>query len=143
MSKKKAVTETPAIESYTVLYSGEAEKISPHSKGLLTFELGKNGETSALALRLTGNGEGGLFSHEWIMLDEIYAVLEQQKEGFPSRVFRPPFGQGSTNNAGFLAAILRSPDICLIEADNNRLFTHRCYPDWQQRIKQLTSPDES
>ena len=59
MSKKKAVTETPAIESYTVLYSGEAEKISPHSKGLLTFELGKNDETSALALRLTGNGEGG------------------------------------------------------------------------------------
>lgn len=81
---------------------GEAEKISPHSKGLLTYELGKEGETGSLALRLTANGEGGLFSREWIALDAIHAILEQQPDSFPSRVFRPLFGQGSTNNAAFL-----------------------------------------
>ena len=43
MSKKKIATEAAVIESYTVFYSGEAEKISPHSKGLLTYELGKEG----------------------------------------------------------------------------------------------------
>ncbi|MDU3914081.1 hypothetical protein [Kluyvera ascorbata] len=131
MSKKKIATEAAVIESYTVYYSGEAEKISPHSKGLLTYELGKEGKTGSLALRLTANGEGGLFSREWIALDAIHAILE--------RVFRPLFGQGSTNNAGFLAAVLRSPEICLIEADSNRLFMHRCYADWQHRMTQLAA----
>ncbi|HHF7915540.1 TPA: hypothetical protein ACPTXZ_004562 [Escherichia coli] len=45
MSKKKGATEAAFTESYTVFYSGEAEKISPLSKGLLTYELGKEGET--------------------------------------------------------------------------------------------------
>lgn len=62
MSKKKGATEAAVTESYTVFYRGEAEKISPHSKGLLTYELGKEGETGSLALRLTANGEGGLLS---------------------------------------------------------------------------------
>ncbi len=87
MSKKKIATEAAVIESYTVFYSGEAEKISPHSKGLLTYELGKEGDTGSLALRLTANGEGGLFSREWIALDAIHAILEQQQDSFPSRVF--------------------------------------------------------
>ncbi len=138
MSKKKIATETDVASSYTVLCNGEAEKISPHSKGLLMYELGKKNDTGHLALRLTANGEGGLFSREWIMLYALHAILEQQQDCFPSRVFRPLFGQGSTNNAGFLAAVLRSPDICLIEADSSRLFMHRCYPDWQSRIARLT-----
>ncbi|MXC98371.1 hypothetical protein FQ003_24160, partial [Escherichia coli] len=69
----------------------------------------------------------------------IHAILEQQPDSFPSRVFRPLFGQGSTNNAAFLAAVLRSPDICLIEADSSRLFMHRCYADWQHRMTQLAT----
>ncbi|WP_370547971.1 hypothetical protein NMD69_15100 [Edwardsiella tarda] len=139
MSKKKIDTEVAVTENYVVFYSGEAEKISPHSKGVLTFELGREDKTGSLALRLTANGEGGLFSREWIKLDAIHAILEQQQDGFPSRVFRSLFSQGSTNNAGFLAAVLRSPDICLIEADSSRLFMHRCYADWQQRLMQLTT----
>ncbi|ELD3252225.1 hypothetical protein QUR14_002582 [Enterobacter hormaechei] len=139
MSKKKIATEAAVIESYTVFYSGDAEKISPHSKGLLTYELGKEDETGSLALRLTANGEGGLFSREWITLDAIHAILERQQDSFPSRVFRSLFGQGSTNNAGFLAAVLRSPDICLIEADSSRLFMHHCYADWQHRMTQLAA----
>lgn len=139
MSKKKVATEAAVTKGYTVFHSGEAEKISPHSKGILTFELGKEDGSGKLALRLTANGEGGFFSREWITLDAIHAILEQQQDCFPSRVFRPLFGQGSTNNAGFLAAVLRSPDICLIEADSSRLFMHRCYADWQHRMKQLSA----
>lgn len=52
MSKKKNATEAAVTESYTVFYRGEAEKISPHSKGLLTYELGKEGE------RRTGTHHG-------------------------------------------------------------------------------------
>lgn len=143
MSKKKVATETAVTESYTVFHSGEAEKISPHSKGLLTFELGKEDESGKPALRLTANGEGGLFSREWITFDAIHAILEKQQDSFPSRVFRPLFCQGSTNNAGFLAAVLRSPDICLIEADSIRLFMHGCYADWQHRLTQLTLLDQN
>ncbi|SKA00327.1 hypothetical protein [Pantoea eucalypti] len=137
MSRKKVTIEPSVIKNYSVFYSGDTEKISPHSKGLLTYELGKEVETGILALRLTANGEGGLFSREWITFDAIHTILEQQQECFTSRVFRSLFAQGSTNNAGFLAAVLRGPDICLIEADSSRLFMHRCYADWQHRMTQL------
>lgn len=58
MSRKKSATEAMITESYTVFYSGDAEKISPHSKGLLTYELGKEGETGSLVLRLTARRAG-------------------------------------------------------------------------------------
>ncbi|MCK2712628.1 hypothetical protein MZE89_22905, partial [Escherichia coli] len=45
----------------------------------------------------------------------------------------------SANNAGFLAAVLRSPDICLLEAHPEKLFTHVLYPDWRERLNKLNT----
>ena len=110
MSKKKGATEAAVTESYTVFYSGEAEKISPHSKGLLTYELGKEGDTGSLALRLTANGEGGLFSREWIALDAIHAILEQQQDSFQSGYLPYRSGQQQTLYAPLLCRLAASYD---------------------------------
>ena len=91
-----------------------------------------------LYLRLLANGSGGLFSKDWISLSKIESVLEvQPTTGFTSGVFRPLFKGASANNAGFLAAVLRSPDICLLEAHPEKLFTHVLYADWRARLKTL------
>lgn len=121
-----------------IIQAGQAEKISPKAMGNLTWQLAISEVDQQLYLRLIANGSGGLFSKDWISLSKIESVLEvQQKEGFTSSVFKPLFKGASANNAGFLAAVLRSPEICLMEAHAEKLFTHILYPDWQERMKKL------
>ncbi|HGU7073838.1 TPA: hypothetical protein ACG71J_004688 [Escherichia coli] len=80
------------------------------------------------------------FPKDWISLSKIASVLETQPAtGFSSGVFRPLFKGASANNAGFLAAVLRSPDICLLEAHPEKLFTHVLYPDWRERLNKLNT----
>lgn len=127
-------------ESYKLLIElGQAEKISPKASGMLTWQLAMSETDNELYLRLLANGSGGLFSKDWISLSKIESVLEVQPiTGFTSGVFRPLFKGGSANNAGFLAAVLRSPDICLLEAHPEKLFTHVLYADWRVRLKTLS-----
>ncbi|HHX9840624.1 TPA: hypothetical protein ACVTE6_000112 [Salmonella enterica subsp. enterica] len=121
-----------------IIQAGQAEKISPKAMENLTWQLAISGVDQQLYLRLIANGSGGLFSKDWISLSKIESLLEvQQKEGFTSSVFKPLFKGASANNAGFLAAVLRSPEICLMEAHSEKLFTHILYPDWQERMKKL------
>ena len=127
-------------ESYKLLIElGQAEKISPKASGMLTWQLAMSETDNELYLRLLANGSGGLFSKDWISLSKIEGVLEVQPiTGFTSGVFRPLFKGASANNSGFLAAVLRSPDICLLEAHPEKLFTHVLYADWRVRLKTLS-----
>ena len=127
-------------ESYNLLIElGQAEKISPKASGMLTWQLAMSETDNELYLRLLANGSGGLFSKDWISLSKIESVLEVQPiTGFTSGVFRPLFKEASANNSGFLAAVLRSPDICLLEAHPEKLFTHVLYADWRVRLKTLS-----
>ncbi|EOT9271231.1 hypothetical protein ACKW7H_002038 [Escherichia coli] len=139
---EKGITEDGQIlpeESYKLLIeSGQAEKISPKASGILTWQLAMSETDNELYLRLMANGCGGLFSKDWVPLSKIESVLEvQPTTGFTSGVFRSLFKGASANNAGFLAAVLRSPDICLLEAHPEKLFTHVLYADWRARLKTL------
>ena len=141
---EKGITEDGQIlpeESYKLLIeSGQAEKISPKASGILTWQLAMSETDNELYLRLMANGSGGLFSKDWVPLSKIESVLEvQPTTGFTSGVFRSLFKGASANNAGFLAAVLRSPDICLLEAHPEKLFTHVLYPDWRERLNKLNT----
>ncbi|MDD8543830.1 hypothetical protein LAW92_24415 [Escherichia coli] len=129
------------VKDYQLLIeTGQAEKISPKASGMLTWQLAISEVDNELYLRLVANGCGGLFSKDWISLSKIASVLETQPAtGFSSGVFRPLFKGVSANNAGFLAAVLRSPDICLLEAHPEKLFTHVLYPDWRERLNKLNT----
>ncbi|HGU5726173.1 hypothetical protein U9696_03325 [Escherichia coli] len=134
---KPELTTTTETENDLCILTGEAEKINPHSTGLLHWEMTENldGERG---LRITANDSGGLFSREWVALSAISGVLKAHETGdFTSTVLRPLFTSASRNNAGFLAAILRSADICLTEEGSAGAFSHRCYPDWEKRQEKL------
>lgn len=138
-------TDSSETAGYQIIIStGQAEKISPKAGGTLTWQLAKSETDNQLYVRLLENGTGGLFSRDWISLSAVKDVLEvQPEEGFTSRVFKPLFKGASANNAGFLAAVLRSPDICLIEAHPEKIFIHMLYPDWRKRLEQLSSAEGS
>lgn len=143
---EKGITEDGQIlpeDSYKLLIeSGQAEKISPKASGMLTWQLAKSEADNELYLRLIANGSGGLFSKDWVPITKIESVLESQPAtGFTSGVFKSLFKGASANNAGFLAAVLRSPDICLLEGHPDKLFTHVLYSDWRDRLNKLSAID--
>ncbi|MDV5849103.1 hypothetical protein [Enterobacter hormaechei] len=143
---EKGITEDEQLlpeENYKLLIeSGQAEKISPKASGMLTWQLAMSETDNELYLRLLANGSGGLFSKDWVPITKIESVLENQPAtGFTSGVFKSLFKGASANNAGFLAAVLRSPDICLLEGHPDKLFTHVLYPDWRERLNKLSLID--
>lgn len=98
-------TKTPEVIFETV-YVDSAPKLR-NPEHLVHYELGKSGKKHGI--RITSNDNDGLFSNEWIMLDDIVKCLEPlaKLSGFPSKQLVPLFKSKSSNNAGFLSAILR------------------------------------
>ncbi|GAA0492880.1 hypothetical protein [Tatumella punctata] len=133
----KAVPLPETSEGFSTVYRGETEKINPHARGNIVFELGINPATDTTVLRLASNQGSGLFSSEWIEISAIESLLSGLPESFSSREFAPLFSHKSRNNPGFLAAVLRSPEVCLIEASPDAVFMHKCFPDLKHRADQL------
>ena len=100
------------------------------ASGMLTWQLAISEVDNELYLRLVANGCGGLFSKDWISLSKIATVLETQPAtGFSSEYSgRYSKGQAPTMQVFWLQFTL--PDICLLEAHPEKLFTHVLYPDW-------------
>lgn len=93
-----------------VLVSGVATLLSPGSTTTVGYEIGHEPEQSELLIRLTGSSGGGLCSKEWFGLAQVVDLLNEQQpdKAFTSGLFKVIWNfKGSSNNAGFLAAVLR------------------------------------
>lgn len=93
-----------------VFVSGVATLLSPGSTTTVGYEIGHEPEQSELLLRLTGSSGGGLCSKEWFVLAQVVDLLNEQQpdKAFTSGLFKVIWHfKGSSNNAGFLAAVLR------------------------------------
>ena len=89
-----------------VTKSGECQKLS---SGTLTYELGT--EDGEQYIRVAANPGGGRFSNEWVPVKKIEELLAKAGSEFSSTIFREVFVSKSTNNAGFLAAILKAENV--------------------------------
>ncbi|MGL6410174.1 hypothetical protein [Aeromonas veronii] len=93
-----------------VLVSGVATLLSPGSTTTVGYEIGHEPEQDELLIRLTGSSGGGLCSKEWFGLTQVVDLLNEQQpdKAFTSGLFKVIWNfKGSSNNAGFLAAVLR------------------------------------
>ncbi|AHX60422.1 hypothetical protein B224_1603 [Aeromonas media WS] len=78
------------------------------------YEIGHEPEQAELLIRLTGSSGGGLCSKEWFGLAQVVDLLNEQQpdKAFTSGLFKVIWHfKGSSNNAGFLAAVLRHLDL--------------------------------
>jgi hypothetical protein len=90
----------------------------------LTYNIGYDTVDKTLLVRLTDNDTGGLFSNEWITLDDIVTTIEKRPSpdtSFNARIFTLLFTSASANNAGFLAAALKAENILVPFKESNRL----------------------
>ncbi len=125
---------------YISLKSGTAHKTRQHSSaGCLHYRVLAD-SSQQLYLTITGNDDGGYYSKEIVP----FAKIELPKELFTSKVFKTAFVGKSTNNAGFLAAILRAEG--LIAPVENAIHKYKVLPkldDWKKRMLALADKAEA
>ena len=119
---------------YEILLDEKAKKISPKSESHVYYKLGLHQKDKTLHLRITKNETGGLHSKDWISVSELLVILDEYPDSpFKSLVLSGLFKGGSANNAGFLAAILRSPAIALLVRAEKSVFNHQLAPEYSER----------
>lgn len=134
----KVVSEdkVPEVEKYQVIIDqAKANKLSPKTLDCIFFQVALNLDDDKVYLKMTGNEGGGLHSKEWLALHKIIDILsnQQSEKHFKSSVLRPVFVGKSSNNAAFLAAVLRSETIGLIRCSDSSKFLHVLTDDMQEK----------
>lgn len=121
-----------------VILVGKSKKLSPKTVNHVLYEIALHDVDSELYIRLSDNEGGGLHSKEWIKLDDLFTVLDDQSDKpFKSTVLKSVFKGSSANNAGFLAACLRG--LLLINPTDKSVFLHVLAPEYAQRRAELLS----
>lgn len=119
-----------ATLSFWLLRTGTAKKVSKYGEGSITYQVLADSDRTAIYIAITGNNGGGYFSRERVPFDAIEACLNKcdPSKSFPSKTFQPAFVGRSSNNAGFLVAVLRAEDLlCQASAVEAK---HAVASDW-------------
>jgi hypothetical protein len=99
-------------------------KVTLPNDHTLTYNIGYDTAQKTLLVRLTDNATGGLFSNEWITLDDIVSTIEKRPTpdtSFNAKIFTSLYQSQSANNAGFLVAALKAENILVPFKDSKRL----------------------
>ncbi|HFQ5079676.1 hypothetical protein [Vibrio vulnificus] len=130
--------QAPDTDGYQVLLDAEAPKISPKTTGQINYQIGISDSDQTLAIRMVSNDGGGLHTKEWISLMVLTELLDgQEGNTFKSTILKSVMKGASANNAGFLAAVLRSEKLRLIVPSDKSLYLHQLPADYKERKAQL------
>ena len=142
-NSKAAIVEAPINHFTNILLSSKGLKLSPKTENHVFYEIAKHDEDNQLYLRLSGNEGGGLHSKEWILLQSVIEVLDQQFANptapFKSLILKPLFEGSSANNVGFLAGALRSSELGLLKPAEKGVFLHLISDGYEENKAKLFS----
>lgn len=121
--------EPDAAPSFLILKTATAKKLGKRSEGTISYRLLTDPDRQRLFIAITGNEKGGYFSREQVPFQKVEECLTSfPKKSFPSKALRDAFVGRSSNNPGFLAAVLSAE--CLIAADATTESLHKAIGDW-------------
>jgi hypothetical protein len=122
---------------YWRLKQGQADKIGQRTAGLIHYEVLTNKAKNQLWLRITANDSGGFFSKECISMEVTKTCLKgiPRTQPFLSKQLAFAFKGRSSNNAGFLAAILRAEGLLGPVPDHP--FMHLQQGQWEPWVQSL------
>ncbi len=121
MKNETAANEGPAAPGpqYITLKNATAPKLGKHADGTISYKVACDLERTTLFLAITTNSSGGYFSREYVPVARIEELLANlDRSDFPSKALKPAFTGRSSNNAGFLAAILHAEGLLSRAADS-------------------------
>ena len=128
-----------------LINDGVAPKTGAHSSGAVLYRLFTDAARSDVFIAITGNeGGSGYFSREAVPFSKVMECVASRPDAqqpLASKVLMTVFQGRSTNNGGFLAAILRHLGLLAPAAEA----PHQHVPagDWEAwRRQQLNAPAE-
>ena len=132
-------TEPGAAPSFWILKDATAKKLGKRSEGSISYQILADADRQHLYVAITGNENGGYFSRERVPFQSIEECLSSlPKKSFPSKALLNVFYGRSSNNPGFMAAVLSAEG--LIAADATAETLHKVVGDWsawQQKMLAL------
>jgi hypothetical protein len=146
-SKNRSATPIVIIENedatpetkntFWLLKTAIAKKIGKLAEGGIGYQILSNADRQDLLICITSNSGGGYFSRERVPFDKVEACLNSHTpdKPFPSKLFKSAFVGRSSNNAGFLAAILRAEDLLAPAPDSET--QHIASGDWAEWKKSM------
>lgn len=104
---------------YWLLKDGKCKKLGKHAEGGIKYQILASDDRKHLHIRITDNEGGGYYSKEIVPFDLVELHLDDcvPDKPFPSKALKDAFKGKSSNNAGFLAAILRAEDLLTAAPD--------------------------
>ncbi len=104
-----------------ILKKARCGNLSNPNKKTLTYNVAHSG--NEFHLRISDNDGGGFFSDEWISLSTV-AEQVTTDEPFSTSILSPLYESKSSNNQGFMAAVLVAEKLWFPVIGNKRLFTY-------------------
>ena len=107
-------------------------------KSTLTYHIGCN-EKSKILFRIANNTGGGFFSKEWITLDTILNIFDQQPDNKPivSLLLYPLFQGKSLNTPAFLLAVLKQEGLVSQLEDQPKHYERMSSDAFNSQMQQL------
>ena len=117
-------------QSFMLLKTGIAKKLGKQGEGGIGYRILGDTARKSIFLSITENDGGGYFSREIVPFQKVEACItkREQEKPFPSKTFKEAFTERSSNNAGFLAAILRVEGLLALGPDSES--QHILSGDW-------------
>ncbi len=134
----------------TIIKTGTAAKLSPRGGGLLTYQIGRMGDT--VLLRIHKNDSSGRFSAEWVSVEAVRKSLAQLPKGassFKGAVALKTAWKGQSScNSGFGAAILRGENVFASDEDPKKkgmlkLASPDALDAWEKKVLALPVPKDA
>ena len=117
--------------TYVLLKQDHAPKLGPRSMGGISYVVLADESRQHLYLQITGNDGGGYWSREIVALADIERCLpEKADEAFPAKRLASAFTGRSSNNGGFLAAVLHHEGLLALAESKDQRAAHVRAGDW-------------
>jgi hypothetical protein len=137
-------TRATGLRLYWLLKSAKALKLGKHAEGGIRYQILTDSQRQDPSFKIVGNEGGGYFSKEVVAFGNVEACLaaHPQDQPFPSKLLQTAFTGRSSNNAGFLAAILRAEGLLALAPDTEG--RHVMSGDWAAwKASVLAEPGQS
>lgn len=112
-------SESGVAKAALLLKAGTAMKLGKQAAGGISYQILTDRERTEPMIKITGNDGCGYYSREILLFRNVEACIKKQEpdQPFPSKVLQAVFTGRSTNNGGFLAAILRAEKLLALAPD--------------------------
>ena len=120
-----------------ILKSGSCPSLSGQST--LSYHIGHKDD--GVYLRLVENSQAGIFSDEWLPLQEVENLLASKEYSVKSSSIHTLFMRRSLNNGGFMLAVLINEGLVLVTEERENRY-RRCDPTaFTAAIQELLETD--